>query len=844
MLGLQIVGTSPDIVGRPDDQIGYIASEEYVARLTSPRSAHSPYIHKIGSNSQTHVESPLRKTSFPVDPLSKEDFDKSRASDSTNRQTSEHALESEAEDEDVIHIDPLDVRINKITGGGFETEDLGPYGGNTDAEGGWIDETGYGVPILASDEVAKEPGFEHLQPAVSPSQERQSGGAEMPYYHTSHRMSRSSSAANSRPSSRPGSIHGGTHGFPGLTKYISHEEREDTHTPLEDVDEYEPLFPEDAKKTDKSLHANLFKNRPDIKRRFPSQDIWEDTPNSLQLQAEVTTPEPAEEQPASVTGTKSAPTFERPEVEGARKGEVSEEDKSQLIPKEERWAKSHFKPHLIDFSRPGMKQRFPSRDIWEDTPDSAQLETTVGDEEQSLPQDAGTEAGAVVQTAGRPDDGKIIGEQPRDGATAGVAAISKPSIPPRPTRTKHTTPSQDASNQPSIPPRPQRVHAVPPAEIPPLVKPLFKPDEKQTSPSELRKVPSIPERPKSQIPARPAKVTPRDVDSLPSLSKATSNSSLGSEGDAATDAKGTYTLPPAPKPKPALPSRPVGGKIAALKAGFLSDLDKRLAIGPQAPAKSQEKAVAEEAKEEEKAPLSDARKGRARGPARRKPGASSPPEEVAAAPMASGHKFAIADPWTLWHIPDEGDGRLDAVHALKSMAIVKKEEPATTSVDVSPEVSEAKASEEAVLEKMRSDIPTENPTEPLLPKDPEIEPSEAHPAEKAIPEIKPVAEPPKATIETTSTSDSPAVAATKSELTEPTEPALGPTKAKAKPEASVQTGERHITLDSGSPEAVKTTAYDDGTAHKEGDNVVVQDAEHESAANEEMPDRESTVEKA
>lgn len=819
---LQIVGTSPDIVGRPDDQIGYIASEEYVARLNSPRSAHSPYIHKIGSNSQTHVESPLRKTSFPVDPLSKEDFTKSRASDNTTNQTSEHALESEAEDEDVIHIDPLDVRINKITGGGFETEDLGPHGGNTDAEGGWIEETGYGVPILASDEVAKEPGFEHLQPAVSPSQERRGSGAEIPpYYHTSHRMSRSSSAANSRPSSRPGSIHGGAHGFPGLTKYISHEEREDTHTPLEDVDEYEPLFPEDAKKTDKNLHANLFKNRPDIKRRFPSQDIWEDTPNSLQLQTEVTTPEPAEEQPVLATETKSAPTFERPEAEGARKGEVSEEDKSQLIPKEERWAKSHFKPHLIDFSRPGMKQRFPSRDIWEDTPDSAQLETTVGDEEQSLSQDAGTEAGAVVQTAGRPDDGKMIGEQPRDGATAGAAAIPKPSIPPRPTRTKHAMSSQDVSNQPSIPPRPQRVHAVPPAEIPPLVKPLSKPEERQTLPSELRKVPSIPERPKPQIPARPAKVTARDVDNPPSLSKATSNSSLGSEGDAAADAKGTFTPPPAPKPKPALPSRPVGGKIAALKAGFLSDLDKRLAIGPQAPSKSQEKAVAEEAKEEEKAPLSDARKGRARGPARRKPAISSPPEEVAAAPMASGHKFAIVEPWTLWHIPEEGDGRLDAVHALKSMTNTKKEEPAITSVDGSPEVPEAKASEEALPEKMRSHIPIENSTEPLLPKEPEIEPSEAQPAEKAIPEIKPLPV---------------------SELTEPTEPALEP-PTKAKTEASVQTGERHITLNSGSPEAVKLTAYDGGMAQSEGD-VVVADAEHESMVKEEMPARESRGEEA
>jgi len=90
---------------------------------------------------------------------------------------SEHAMESDAED-DVIHIDAPSHRYNKFGGGGYDPpkEDLGPEGGNTNEEGGWIVERGYGVPILASDEVAKHPEAEYLQPAVSPELERRGSG--------------------------------------------------------------------------------------------------------------------------------------------------------------------------------------------------------------------------------------------------------------------------------------------------------------------------------------------------------------------------------------------------------------------------------------------------------------------------------------------------------------------------------------------------------------------------------------------------------------------------------------------------------------------------------------------
>lgn len=637
----QVVGTSPNVVGLPNEQIGYMASEEYASRLNTPHSA--TFHHKAASShSQAHVASPLRKASFPVDVEGKEDFQSAKTKHGGSRSSTEHALESETEDE-AIHIDAPEVRKDKIHGNGYDppTEDLGPRGGNTEAQGGWIEETGYGVPILASDEVAKEQGKDYMQPAVSPAQERRGStyysGVDSdapPLYQSGLRQSsRSGSAANSRPTSRPtsrpgsrpGSIHGG---LPGLSRFTSHDEREDMHTPLEDVEEYEPLFPDDdGTESHPNPAIERLKRQQMMKRRFPSQDIWEDTPNSLQLHATVSTPEPAEEAAASAPEKPSA-TFESPEAEGARKGEVTEEQKAELVPREERLAKSQFKPHIHEeMHRPPLKQRFPSRDIWEDTPDSANLLTTVDgpeDDEIKSPVDDGLKAGAVVQTSGGPSIGKSAGEQSREGATVGSASVEKPTVPPRPTR--HKAEAAETVPQPpvQIPARPpKRLHQIPPAEIAPSPT-----KSTEASTTETKKGPTLPERPKPQLPARPTKPV---------------------RGAAAEEAQDLTSPPPAPKAKPALPARPVGGKIAALKAGFMSDLNKQLQIGPQGPKKEEKAVEAEEKEMEDKAPLADARKGRARGPARRKPVATpSPAASEKEESKIDTSKWGISPPQTIW----------------------------------------------------------------------------------------------------------------------------------------------------------------------------------------------------
>lgn len=478
-------------------------------------------------------------------------------------------------------------RYNKVTGGPLrETEDLGPEGGNSKEAGGWVDDHGYGVPILASDEVAKKPSGEFMQPAISPKRERRGSTFGESGFTSGDQT------PGSRPASRPSSIHGI---IPSLSRFTSrNEDREDMHTPLEDVEEYEPLFPEDEDGKKKPLTAaDRFKQRPDmLKHRFPSQDIWEDTPASALHVATVTTPD----LPKDEANQRASATFEPPEKEAARKGEVSETEKAQLRPKEERLAKSKFAPHLRDDmpTRPGLQQRFPSSDIWEDTPESMHLVTTV----QS-------------HSSGE-------SKSPLD------VSMSKPTIPPRPAGRSGAPAPDTKQTLPNRPPK--RMHQVPPADA----RLTEARGLRNEIPSAEKKPPIIPEKPKPQIPTRPVKK---------------SSSEGAPEGE-----------PPAlARSKPTVPVRPAGtnNKFASVKAGFLSNLEKQLQQGPQGSA-PRDKEPEEES--EEKTPLSDARKGRAKGPQRRKPAASPSAGGIAKlrAP-SSTPKLSISKVKSIWNLSEQGE---------------------------------------------------------------------------------------------------------------------------------------------------------------------------------------------
>ncbi|KAF4637831.1 hypothetical protein G7Y89_g236 [Cudoniella acicularis] len=607
------LGTSPAVMGTPTEQVGFQASEEYASRMSSPRPQSSSFTIAHSNTSQTHVESPLRKESFQADVTGKNEFEStlSRSLDAP----SDTALESEVEDDDVIHVDPAR-RVSRIYGGDAHldsTEDLGPNTGHGGEEDGIHDELGYSAPILASDEVAKEPFGWELQPAVSPLNDRT--GSESGFYY--HKSTSQSSLNGSRPSSRPGSIHGNV---PGL-RLPSDSMK------LEDLEEYEPLFPEEEKNAikEKPLTTADRLKRPELKnRKFPSQDIWEDTPNSLQYTATVSTPQLPEETEATKEVSEETPekAFARRQEELAEK-EYSDSN-SFLYQEKKPWEK---KAHLVTETRPGMKQRFPSRDIWEDTPDSLQLQTTVAgpqsaEKEALNPPEDHSATGAVADQDKTAASLPLSSEEGR--ATTGVAGTTKPHIPARPTKSKLS--ESPEKSQPPIPERPARQRQAPGTDT--------------TSPA-------LPIKAKPQVPARPSKPLARESSENIPLSQVASNSSaksVGSDQGAAAAAK----------PKPPVPSRPIGSKIAALQGGFMSDLNKRLQLGPQAP-KKEEPAPEQAEVEKEKVPLADARKGRARGPARRAPAKSPSPGAVAAPAVEKPSTLTFSMPSTLWEIDPEED---------------------------------------------------------------------------------------------------------------------------------------------------------------------------------------------
>ncbi|KAF7560597.1 hypothetical protein G7046_g3560 [Stylonectria norvegica] len=456
----------------------------------------------------------------------------------------------------------------------------------------------YTAPILASDEVSKDGNAYAQQPAVHHRPDRRGSANEK-------------ENPSSRPSSRPTSI------------YHSNASQDFGATPLEDVEEYEPLFPEEAKKEAEKVQKSDDNKDSKARHYFPSKDVWEDAPSSVHYTAEVSTPDVPEHKRRPSSGTRDRPetpahAFAQKQEELAER-EVSAHSETYLPRAEDRykptWAESQ-----SSFHEPKAKEthRFPSRDVWEDAPESHFHQATVSAE-------------------------------PKEE--------SKPEIPSRPRKS-------ESPDKPAIPDRPK---------------------PKQTPSDDGQKArPPVSDKPKPQLPPRPTK---------------------GSSGDSKD---GEFS-----KPKPPVPSRPVGGKIAALQAGFMSDLNQRLRIGPQIPKKEEPKAE-DPTEEQEKAPLADARKGRARGPQRRAPArspAAAPETTEAEKPAAPTLSFSM--PQTFWAVdPERGDvavlGESDTAPAVEEPAVsaeksepVKAQEPTqpaekAESVEDSSEEEDEHAEEPAV----------------------------------------------------------------------------------------------------------------------------------------------------
>ncbi|KAJ4328158.1 hypothetical protein N0V84_001360 [Fusarium piperis] len=463
----------------------------------------------------------------------------------------------------------------------------------------------YTVPILAPDEVEKEGNY-HQQPAVHPPLERRGSANEMEEP-TSRPLSRSS-----RPKSRPTSIY-------------KNNDQEFLPSPLDDVKEYEPLFPEEAKESEKPAPEKPV-SESKARHFFPSKDVWEDAPSSVHYTAEVSTPDEQAEAQKSVDRPKTPA-----HIFAQKQEELAEQESATDIPKAQEkpiWTESQESDSFLSAKkRPSVGRRFPSRDVWEDVPESQLYEATVS-------------------------------ESPEE---------KKPEIPVRPKKTE---------DRPAVPDRPK---------------------PKKTPSDEGKPKPPVSDKPKPQLPPRP------DV-----------------------------------KSKPPVPSRPVGNKIAALQAGFMSDLNKRLAIGPQAPKKEEAKPQEDVTEEKEKAPLSDARKGRARGPQRRAPARSpAPPAKT------TGPSLTFSIPQTLWSIDPEGSLSVSGDSRAPETTPEVEELEVKTEVkpEAEPEVKSEEVKEEAKPEVKVPEL-VEQPAEvePAVVQD-ETGTAKPEPAPEVVAEAEPVPEP-------------------------------------------------------------------------------------------------------
>ncbi|KAM4063048.1 altered inheritance of mitochondria protein 21 domain-containing protein [Hirsutella rhossiliensis] len=476
-----------ELRGTPTEEVAFQASEEYTSRISSSRPASAAPSQKAAA----------------------------------------HADATSPDAEMPIHVD--DARHPELYSCGDED--------NVVAE----EEHEYSAPILAPDQVSKDPSAQLQHPAIHPHQER--------------RDSLEAEEPSSRPTSRS-----------GHNRAPSYQRPEFGSTPLEDVEEYEPLFSEEIKE-EKQKQEPADENQ--LRHHFPSRDVWEDAPSSVHYTAEVSTPE----QPEQVMRRPSTQHEDRPitpaqafaqyQEQLAEKEATGRTNSLPLSEEKPTWI-SH-QPHLSPkkVGRPPLAHRFPSRDIWEETPESQLQE-------------------AVVSAS--PTEG--------DNPDSAARLTKKPS---------------DPSESPAVPDRPR--------------------PRQSSGDNSAKPRPPVSDKPKPNIPPRPTKTSPGDPRDT-SVSKS----------------------------KPAVPSRPVGSKIAALQAGFMSDLNKRLQLGPQAP-KKEETAEDEVGEEKEKAPLSDARKGRARGPQRRAPAAKTPAAAAtSSAVQAPVIALTLSIPQTSWSLdPDDGD---------------------------------------------------------------------------------------------------------------------------------------------------------------------------------------------
>lgn len=601
----------------PDEEIGYLASEHF-SRVISPQHTGGPVeddessLHSIISGSLTPSE---EKGIIHLDPPTHFHHHSNRAQSS--RPGTRPGTRPSTR--------PASPTKRYGDGGGGDDEEEEGDGNDTETE------QEHEHPILAPDEVLKRAGSSLMFPAVSPplSAWRSTSTANNTRPATPSKFNIDDEDADVEP------VHLSGRGFESRESLV--------RSALESGERPEPLFPDsdpedepagtktpaENKVYEKLKRPGMPESMGSSGHKFPSKDVWEEAPEFSQLETTVSTRAPSEtgmsdEDHEKVVHKRSGGNsatevayihgqpnehyvpgdeveFERKQKDSLKKPaqyqhQVNSSGRDDGLDRLLKKGNSSDDPDKLGATRTKAK-RFPSKDIWEDVPPSLVLSASIS--EESAADVPVAEPGDHAETSGSTDPVETETEQ-RPITSAPIAE-----------------PSPATFSKPELPTRP----------VVPSTRPPIKSRQSTDSPApatERKLPPNLPGRPKPKVP----------------LTRPTRPSSIAARSPS------TETPLPAAKPKPSVPPR-TGGKIAALKAGFLSDLDNRLKLGPQAPKKE------EKAEEKEKVVLEDVRKGRAKGPRRKLPTTTDKAEKTEKAVEKKAQTMSLGM-WVVWSIGDAG----------------------------------------------------------------------------------------------------------------------------------------------------------------------------------------------
>jgi len=686
--------TTGNFLGVPEEELGYLASEEYAKAIgtATPREelteAEASKLHELNSGEGARIREGSQSPELTIH-IQPRTHERSGSHPYGRHNLPGKFSQSQAS---LAASSLLDTKDEP------EQEEYGRKSGE------FRDEHFSGTPILASDEITKRGGTStpHYHPAVSPPLGPRRAG------------SKPASRAPSRPPSRG-----------AMREPVAPE-------PLPDVEEHEPLFPEDdeVKEIQTALRVGVEKafagSTSRSSRKFPSNDIWEDAPPSSHLSATVASPPSGLSPPGldAIVARGQGALGEEPQDEESDRLGVPNRHKKNQSPDNHHG--KPLRPAILAKTASG-KQRFPSKDIWEEAPDSAQLTTTVSptpvNEESQSPVDTTAPevtfppntASARATTVNNLDESNLQVNPGERASTSAPLEVKNPEAPvraPSPEKKERWGPTGPVPLIPSTRPAPRTAKIPTKLDTQEQIEQAQQPSSvpltsSSESPTERRVPPHLPERPKPVIPQRPVKIAAKFQQSPLSQSE---------------EASPSLKAPPPVKPKPA-----IGGKIAALKANLA--LEQKLAAGPLTFKKQEEEEKLEAALEEPKSLVGDVRKSRAKGPRGRKlptattsaaaatEEAKEQSEEEVEAPAAPALSFMIAK--TVWSIDDEDDARVVLQEGVGSSRRGEEEVIPELEVDKS---NKATDTDTEVQESLAKQVYTEIVDPPVVGKSSEQEP--------------------------------------------------------------------------------------------------------------------------